>query len=44
MYEYLELAWRVTVVTGIVLFAWSVSSSLETIARELTKLAKRDDA
>ena len=41
MTEYFEFGWRIVVIAGICIFAWSVTSSLEKIARALGKIANQ---
>ena len=41
MIEYAEFGWRIVVIAGICIFAWSVTSSLEKIARALSKIASQ---
>ena len=37
MLEYLEVGWRPAVIASVAIFAWSVSSSLERIARAVDR-------
>ena len=41
MIEYAEFGWRIVVIAGICIFTWSVTSSLEKIARAVGKIASQ---